>query len=99
MKLNAIVKIDDAVAHFTLSPSGAGVYQAELVHYEGRPEQSPPNRILLVRSIRHWTGSCDRTDILQELGDVIDNVINEAPMFKNESDSSYRPKRSGSPEQ
>ena len=97
--MNAIVKIDDAVAHFSLSPSMGGVYHAELVRFEGSPERMPPSRIMLVRGIRNWTGSCDRTELLEELGQIIDNVINDAPMFQKEAGSGSRVKKSGSPEQ
>jgi len=99
MKLDAIVKVQENVAHFTVSPLGRGVYLAFLTGYQGAPEQSPPEEIVLVRGLRHWTGSCDHTDLVNELGEVIDALSEEAPIFKREGEQERKRKGSGSPEQ
>ena len=85
MKLEAIVNIGEAVAHFTVTPDRHGVYHAELIKYQGSPDAAPPSRITLVRGVRRWTGSCDRQDILTELGEVIDSVKTNASIFKNDT--------------
>lgn len=99
MKLDAIIKVQDNVAHFTVSPAGKGVYLAFLSSYQGAPEQSPPEEIVLVRGLRHWTGSCDRPDLIRELGDVIDALSEEAPIFKRDGEQERKREGTGSPEQ
>lgn len=99
MKLEAIVKVEEGAAHFDVSPVGGGVYYARLVRYTGRPGQAPPEEIVMVRGVRNWNGSCDRTELINELGEVIDNIIIEAPIFKNESRTERRHDKTRSPEQ
>ena len=99
MKLDAIVKVQDNVAHFIVSPVGKGVYLAFLSGYQGAPELSPPEEIVLVRGLRHWTGSCDNHDLISELGDVIDALSEEAPIFKRDGEQERKREGSGSPEQ
>lgn len=98
MKLDAIVKIYDNVAHFTVSPAGRGVYIAFLSGYQGSPEQSPPEEIVLVRGLRHWAGSCDNPDLIRELGEVIDAMSEDAPIFKRDGEQERKREGSGSPE-
>ena len=86
MKLEAEVKIDDAVARFEVRPKGPGMYQPELVRYNGSPNEAPPSRIILVRSVRQWTGSCDNEKLLNQIGQVIDGVVRDAPIFKKDFD-------------
>jgi len=84
VKLEAIVKLESGMAEFVIAPEGRGIYRADLVKYEGQPEFAPPQRIILTRGIRRWTGSCDREDLLGELGQMIDRLAAEAPIFKEE---------------
>jgi hypothetical protein len=98
MKLEAIMKIEDAVAHFTVSHRGPGLYHAHLIRFNGNPDLAPPSRIILVRSVRQWTGSSDNQALLNNLGDVIDRAVSEAPIFKNEKNRKP-PDQRKSPEQ
>jgi len=85
MKLEADVRInDDATARFSVSPQGPGMYQAKLIRFNGMPNEAPPSRIILVRSVRQWTGSCDNEKLMNQLGQVIDRVVSDAPIFKKE---------------
>jgi hypothetical protein len=86
MKLDAEVRINEGTAHFSVSPKGPGMYQAKLIRFNGMPEEAPPSRIILVRSVRQWTGSCDNEKLLNELGQVIDRIVSDAPIFKKDAD-------------
>jgi hypothetical protein len=99
MKLEAIVKNEDGVAHFVISHETHGVYRADLIRYEGSPDQAPPSQILLMRGYRHWTGSYSRQDLLQELGQQIDDVVSDAPLFQKDTGPERSPEKAGSPEQ
>lgn len=86
MKLEAKVKVDDdAEALFSVSRTGPGMYQAILTNYQGRPESIPPSRIILLRSFRNWTGSCDNEALLNGIGNEIDRFSADAPIFKNDN--------------
>lgn len=99
MKLNAIVKIKDILAHFSLFPVGRGVYRALLTRFKGRPDEAPPEEIILARSVRHWAGSCDNPEVIRELGEAIDSLQQEAPIFKTQEDEARSRGEAGSPEQ
>lgn len=98
MKLNAIVKVNEEVAQYTVSPAGRGVYVARLCPGSDRSKSSFPEEIVLVRGIRHWTGSCEESHLIRELGEVIDAMGEDAPIFKREGDSERKRHGSGSPE-
>lgn len=93
MKIEAIVKVDNAEARFAVSQTGPGMYSADLIGLNGQPSRSLPQRVILLRSFRHWTGSCDNENLLNELGRAIDSVVREAPIFNRNEE------RGGSPEQ
>ena len=96
MKLRAVVKMDEAVAHFAVSHKGPGMYHADLVRYDGQPGHEPPSRILLIRGVRQWTGSCDNEALLDRIGREIDRAVTEAPIFR---ENRHKRNRGGSPEQ
>src|SRR6476660_2012057 len=98
MKLEAEVRINEATAQFSVSPKGPGMYQAKLMRFNGMPNEAPPSRIILIRSVRQWTGSCDNEKLMNQLGQEIDRVVSDAPIFKKEIDR--RPSgRNNSPDQ
>jgi len=97
MKLKAVVKMDEAVAHFAVSHKGPGMYHADLVRYNGNPEQAPPSRIILIRGVRQWTGSTDNDELLNKIGREIERAVTDAPIFKVYKGG--RNRGSGSPEQ
>jgi hypothetical protein len=99
MKVEAIVRINGDVAHFDVSPLARGVYFANLVRFEGRPEQTPPEEIILVRGLHNWRGSCDRAELVYELGEVIDDVVQSAPIFRHANSPERRHDKRGTPEQ
>jgi hypothetical protein len=48
------------------------IYFALLEDYAGPTDQLPPVRITLTKGIRHWVGSSDDQNLIDELGKVID---------------------------
>lgn len=76
MDLKAIVQYQGALAHYSISPENEGIYQARLLRYDGRPERTPPQKLTLIKGFDHWSGNCDRLDLLKELGNTIDKRLN-----------------------
>ncbi|HWJ28202.1 MAG TPA: hypothetical protein VNS32_16785 [Flavisolibacter sp.] len=52
----------------------------------------------MVRGLRHWAGSCDNPDLIRELGEVIDAMSEDAPIFKRDGEQERKREGSGSPE-
>lgn len=73
MELNAVVPFEDGVAYYTISPERNGIYQARLLRYEGQSDKRPPAEVILVRGYRQWSGSYERQDLLNEIGNVIES--------------------------
>jgi hypothetical protein len=99
MKLETTVRIENSEAHFDIFHETHGVYRAELKRYRGRPNLAPPSHIVLVRSVRGWTGSSDQQDLLQKLGQQIDDVVSNAPLFHKDTGSERKSDTTSSPEQ
>jgi hypothetical protein len=72
MDLKANVKYNNGNACFTIHKDSPGVYHADLVYFDGDNKFSPPKKITLVRGIRQWAGSYDNSDLLNELGKIIE---------------------------
>jgi hypothetical protein len=72
MELEAVVNYRGALAHYNVFPETKEIYQALLVRYEGPPEMAPPEHVTLVKSVRHWTGSSDRKELVDEIGYIIE---------------------------
>lgn len=80
MKLEAIVKYGNGRAHFKIHKENPGIYYANLLHYDGAKQFSPPHKITLIRGVRQWTGSHEDETLLNELGKVIEETYNKPPM-------------------
>lgn len=76
MWFSAIAKHKGGLAHYNIIQESEHVYHAILVKYDGKEVCTPPVDILLIRSIRHWSGSIDDHSLMNELGVVIDRRIN-----------------------
>lgn len=74
MNLNVSVRFRNALAHYTILREANGVFLAQLEGYEGAPADAPPVSILLIRSLRRWTGSFDNEGVLEALGQAIESV-------------------------
>jgi hypothetical protein len=75
MQLKAVVKYRGALAHYNVSPENEAIYQARLVRYDGKPDQTPPIQVTLIKDEGHWSGSSDKQDLLDKIGEVIERRI------------------------
>ncbi len=75
MEPKVVVKYRGALAHYNIFPEDDAVYQAQLIRYDGKPEQTPPKQVTLVRGNEHWSGSSDKQDLLNKIGEVIEKRI------------------------
>jgi hypothetical protein len=72
MEMKAVVPFGEGIAHYLVSPESSGIYQAKLVQFEGSPENPPPSEVILVKGYRQWSGSFERQDLLNSLGEAIE---------------------------
>lgn len=75
MEMKACVWYLGDLAHYSITPDSYGIYQARLIKYEGPDMVTPPENVLLVRSARHWVGSSDDSQFIQELGQAIEERV------------------------
>lgn len=59
-------------AHYSITSEKRGIFNARLLKYEGKNAETPPESILIVRGIRHWTGSYNEPHVIEELGRAIE---------------------------
>ena len=75
MVVRAVVKYRGALAHYGVTQENEGIYQAQLIRYDGRPDHAPPVKITLVKGPNHWSGSSEREELVDEIGEIIDNKV------------------------
>ena len=78
MVVRAVVKYRGALAHYGVAQENEGIYQAQLIRYDGRPDHAPPVKITLVKGLNHWSGSSEREELVDEIGEIIDNKLKQA---------------------
>lgn len=79
MHLDIAVPFQNALAHYSVLRESEGIYLAVLQHFEGPKSQAPPLRIVLIKSIRNWTGSFDHSEFVNQLGRAIEEVSAARP--------------------
>ena len=72
MELKATVQFYGDPAHYAVTQEKEGIYSARLLSYDGPNIMAPPDNIILVRSVRKWSGSYSEQDFIEELGRAID---------------------------
>ena len=72
MELLATVQFYGDPAHYAVTLEREGIYNARLLTYEGPNIMAPPDNVILVRSVRKWSGSYSEQDFIEELGRAID---------------------------
>lgn len=72
MPLKAVVSYWGSLAHYAVTPDNFGVYYARLLKYEGPGGITPPESLLMVRSLRRWISSCDDEGFINDLGRAIE---------------------------
>jgi nitric oxide synthase oxygenase domain/subunit len=75
MDPKVVVKYRGALAHYNIFLENEAIYQAQLIRYDGKPDQTPPNQVTLVKENEHWSGSSDKQDLLNKIGEVIEKRI------------------------
>ena len=72
MELKATVQFYGDPAYYTVTIERDGIYNARLLTYDGPNIMAPPEQVILVRSVRKWSGSYCEQDFIEELGRAID---------------------------
>lgn len=80
MELKVAIYYRNAYAHYKITRENKGVYYAELLTYDGRPQDSPAASITLIRGIHRWWGSKDG-ELLHLLGDSILSLTDSGHCF------------------
>jgi hypothetical protein len=60
------------LAQYKVSGGSDGVFNAELIRYDGFDEGSPPKQFPLHKEGRHWTDDDTNRDLLDDLGKAIE---------------------------
>ena len=60
------------LAQYKVSGGRDGIFNAELVRYDGFSEGSPPREFPLHKEGRHWSDDDTNQDLLDELGTAIE---------------------------
>lgn len=76
MWFSAIANYKGGLAKYNIIQENENVYHAILVKYDGKEDKTPPSNVVLIRSVRHWSGSIEDQNLLDELGVVIDRRVN-----------------------
>ena len=69
------MKYRGALAHYGVTQENEGIFLAQLIRYDGRPDHAPPVKITLVKGLSHWSGSSERDELVDDLGEIIDNKL------------------------
>lgn len=72
MWYSVIANYKGGLAHYKVIPENLGIFNAYLERYDGRAENEPPEMIILVRGLQHWSGSAEDQGLLDKIGEVID---------------------------
>ena len=83
MKLKAVVKYLGSMAHYIVSRTRAGIYEARLTRYEGSGNSQPPEEILMVRSLGHWSGDIQDKDLTDKIGYTIEEEGRKGDLFQS----------------
>jgi hypothetical protein len=83
MHLDITVPYRNARAHYSVLKESEGIYLAILQQYEGDKEEAPPLRIVLLKSIRNWTGSFEHPEFVKLIGKAIEEATTSQPVRKS----------------
>jgi hypothetical protein len=76
MELDAEINYRNARACFKIHKESAGIYYANLIHFDGDKKLAPPPKITMIKSLRQWTGSHNDLELLNALGKIIEESQN-----------------------
>jgi hypothetical protein len=86
MTMEAVIVYKGALAYYAVVQENNDIYSAYLNRYDG-PGQLPVS-VTLAKSLRHWTGSVDDTELLYELGRAIERNKNADSLFPGKGNDS-----------
>ena len=72
MEQNVPVWYKGALAIYKISGGDEGIFDAELVKYDGPSEVGPPTKFPLYKEGRHWSDDETNQDLLDDLGKAIE---------------------------
>ncbi len=72
MWFSAIANYKGGLAHYKIVRDNLGIFNAYLERYDGKTDHTPSQNIILVRGLKHWSGSIEDQGLLDSLGEVID---------------------------
>jgi hypothetical protein len=64
MWFSAIANYKGGLAHYKLVRENVGIFNAYLERYDGKSENTPARNIILVRGLKHWSGSINEQGLL-----------------------------------
>lgn len=83
MEMEAVVHYCDEFATYRLTIEEVGIYHARLMRFFGSPDNTQPNKILIVCRVRKWLSSCKSSDLVNDLGRVIESTLSERERVLN----------------
>ena len=76
LQLLVVIQHKGANAQYEVLSEAAGIYEVELVNYDGRSSHAPPMRFTMLRGIVSWNGSIDDKALLHRIGEQIEVCLN-----------------------
>jgi len=88
MEQTVAVWFRGSLALYKISGGSKGVFNAELIKFNGPSEGSPPREFPLYKEGRHWADDDTNQDLLDELGKAIEIQVYGAEQISNPRRSS-----------
>lgn len=85
MEMTAVVLYEGALAHYDVSIGENGQCYARLQRYNGRQENSPPQKLVLHKERRRWVADDRYRDLSDELGYAIESKAKPILESRNRS--------------
>ena len=63
------------MAHYLLLVQGEGHVQANLIRYDGRIDQKPPDQFHLLKYEHSWSATIPEVKLVKDLGAVLDKKL------------------------
>jgi hypothetical protein len=88
MEQTVAVWYREFLALYKISGGRDGIFNAELIQFNGPSEASPPQEFPLHKDGRHWTDDDTNQDLLDELGKAIEIQVTGVTQISNPRRSS-----------
>jgi hypothetical protein len=93
MEKTVAVWFKGSLALYKISGGNEGIFNAELVKFDGPSETGPPREFLLHKEGRHWIDDDTNQDLLDELGKAIEIQVFGTEQIPNQRNyNSERPR-------